>query len=872
MRKLLRRLQSIVLSRRAQADLAEEIEAHRAMLQDQLERRGADRAAAAAHSRRAMGNITLAREDARGTWLWPSLESVWQDVRYALRTLRREPGFALISVAALGAAIGINTTLFTIFNALVIAPWPVADPERVVTIHNTSMADVRVRAGGAPGGFSLAETAYFSANAKTVDGFIAMRSGGGDQTLGEDDTPASFVTGNYFSVLGVPMVHGRGFLPDEDQLASPAAVAVLSHGYWSRAHGGDASVIGRQVRFEGVPFTVVGVTGPDFTGTSPGRVDVWLPLAASQILRPNDRWTRSVLLKQACCVRVAGRLAAGVTREQAQAELTVLNRQFRQGAANADGGVRVAGTQFSADSKTDSTSSFVPMFIAVILVLTLACANVGNLLVARAAARRREIAVRLSVGASRLRIIRQLVTESLVVAIAAGLVGLWLASWAPPQLMALLVGSFGPALKPDATVLLFALGLTLVACLLFGLLPAFHGTRTGVASALRDGPVSPLHGMSLRSTLLGVQVAVAVVLVTAAGLLVRAVDDVSRRHLGYAVDNVSVVSFETPPQGFDAARTRAIAQQLAAGLEPLVGAGHLVFTSTAPLASGNIKGGFRRTADDEEQFNSVYEVSPGYFEFMGIPVIAGRGLRAGDADQPVIVINETMARRYWPARNAVGQSIISAGGWNREGQLLIIGIVRDVAMFSLTSVDPTIFQPLSWRTLPQVLVRDSAGTQSAITRTAADVDPLLRLRVRPLAGNLDPTVRPSRVAAVMASLLGFFALVLACIGMAGVFAYYVQQRTPEIGIRMALGAPAGEVVRLVLGAGVWPMLGGALIGFAGTIWTSRLLRSYLLGLSPLDPFAYAGVLAVLAVAALAATFVPARRATRVEPVVALRYE
>jgi predicted permease len=645
--KFVRRLWYSLRHRNIDAELAEELESHRAMAQARLESAGLPAVDAAAESRRLMGNLTLAREDARAERVLPWLDGAWQDFRYGLGSAAHQPGFAAVAIGTLAAAIGLNTTLFTIYNALALAPWPVADPAGVVTIHNTSAADVRARGGGAPGGFSFDQADYFRAHARTLTGFVTVRSGGGDQTLGDDDTPASWVSGNYFSLLGVKMALGRGFAANEDAGTAPAAVAVLSHGYWTRAHGRDPSVIGRVVQLEGIPFTVVGVTAPDFTGTTPDRVDVWLPMASTPLLRPEDRWTRNVFLKRACCVQLAGRLAPGVTREEAEAELTVLNRRYR--GDRDPGGVRIAGTQFAADAKTNATSLFPPMFLAVVLVLSLACANVGNLLLARATARRREIAVRLALGASRGRIVRQLLTESVILAVAAGALGIVIALWAPSRLMTLLAPTNGLALRPDTLVLTFSAGLTLLSCALFGLLPALHGARTGVANALKSGPLPRLAGLSVRNVLLGVQVAIAVVLVTAAGLLTRAIIDINSRAVGYSMRDLTALSFTAPARGFDASRIRDLSLEIASGVEPLLASGQAALTSTPPLVSGNIKGSYRLPGDPAEHNNAAYEVSAGYFELLQIPLLQGRTFQASDADRDVIIINETMARQHWPA-------------------------------------------------------------------------------------------------------------------------------------------------------------------------------------------------------------------------------
>ena len=746
MRAFFRRLQYLIRGRRLEAELREELEFHRALAQQRLEREGLSADAASAESRRVMGNLTLAREDARAAWVLPWIDSVRQDAAYACRQLARQPGFTMVAVGTLAAAIGLNTSLFTVFSAMAIRPWPVSDPDRVVTLFNMSSRDLRARNAGGPRGFSLDEAEYFRSRAKTLTGVVATRTGGGDQTLGDADVPVSWVSGTYFDVLGIAMAHGRGFSAEDDR-EMPSAVAVLSHAYWLREFGGDPSVVGRQVRFEDVPFTIVGVTDARFTGTKPERVDVWMPIGSASLLRPDDRWVRNVAQKRGnCCMALAGRLAPGVTREQARAELTVLDQQFRQerGISAPGDGVEIAGTQFAANPKGDPTGSFIPMFVGVLLVLLLACANVGNLLIARAVARRREIAVRLSLGASRARVMRQLLTEGVVLAAASGLVGLWIASWSPGYLVTTIVRSPALQLTPDSTVLAFTAGVTILSCIAFALAPAVHGTRIGVAGALKEGTPVGSARFRLRSVLLAVQVAAVVVLLCGAGLLVRAIEHAASRDLGFDIQGLSVASTEVPQRGFDAARLRAASLQMAIDLESLDGT-RVALTSTAPLGSGNIKGSFVIPGNPEEQTNSVYEVSAGYFPLTGTRLIAGRLFTAADTGKPVIVVNETMARRYWTVQDAIGRAIVCEGlgaGWNRQGQLEIIGVVKDVYVTSSTSVGSTIYQPLSGRSLPHVLFRSSDADAASIAAGAATrIDGRLRTRITPLAENLEPLLR-----------------------------------------------------------------------------------------------------------------------------------
>jgi predicted permease len=878
MLELWRRLRYALRRRQMEADIAAEIELHRAMTQARFERNGLSPEDASRASLRRMGNVALAREDANDAWIFPWLRSLRQDAGYALRGMRRQPGVTAIVVGTLAAGMGLNTTVFSVFNGLAMRPWPAREPDRIVTIYNLSRHDIRTRGGGGPMGFSLAEVQYFRHRAKSFSDFMATRSGGGNQVLDEDDAAVSWVSGNYFDLLGVVMTAGRGFMADEDRTGSPIGVAVISHGYWQRRFGGDPAVAGKTVQFEDVPFTIVGIAPPAFIGTSPRRTDVWMPIASAVLLRPEDRWVRNVAGRpENCCLAVAGRLAPGVTREQARAELVLLDQQFRAGRDPDAGAIRIDGTQLTAGPRGDVGSTFVPLFAAVMMVLVLACANVGNLLIARSAARRREIAVRLSLGASRGRIVRQLLTESLSLALVSGVVGMLFAAWFAPFLLAEIGGPSTIRSEPDTLVLTYAVGLSLLSCLLFGLAPALHGTRASVASALKGNGIQTAAGVPLRNLFLALQVAVTVVLLVSAGLLARAVQEATTRDTGFSMENLSVVSFDLPARGYDTKRLRATTFALADAVERAAPASKIALTSAEPLGTGNIKGNFAVTGIAEEQFNSVYEVSPSYFNLLGLGPLVGRTLQASDANTDAIVINETMARRYWThVASAVGQRILvdpASGGSNTPGHREIVGVVRDVLQTGLASADPTIYQPLSGRILPRVLIRSSTGHEAnAIVAAAKRVDAKLRARTRPVADNLGPIVRSSRTGAIVAASLGMLALVLAAVGILGLFSYWVQQRTREIGIHMALGARPSRIVRLLVASSGTALVSGLALGIVAAFAASGLLRSYLFGVNRADPIAYVAPMVLLTVAAIVATWLPARRATRIDPVIALRVD
>jgi len=875
MGRLLRRLQYLFRQRRLEAELAEELEFHRATKQQQLEEAGLSSAEAAHSARRALGNMTLAREDARGVWLAPWLEGVRQDLAYALRAMRRQPGFSLVAIGTLAAAIGLNTTLFTIYSAFALRPWPaVPDAGRVVTIYN----------GTGAGNFSRAAFEYFAEHTQSFEGlFVVRRAGDNVLNPGGDETRASWVSGGYFATLHVPMALGRGFALTDDRSDAPVMVAVLSHLYWTTRFGADSAIVGKTITIEDLPVVVVGVAGQKFMGTLPDRVDVWLPMSAAALFRPNERWVRDEVTRAISRHRVsgslnlAGRLAPEISTGQAQAELAVLALQFEPPSRPEGHGIRLLDTTALSGPKGGDGSAFLPIFGAVLLVLLLACANVGNLLLARAAARQREIAVRLSVGASRPRILRQLMTESLTLACVAGAIGIAIAWVLPGRLVDIAAGKpTALPLAPDTLVLAYTALLCVLACMVFGLAPALHATRASVAGALKSQVLLRSPRFSLRSVLLSTQLAVSVVLLVAAGLLLRGVRHGRGLDHGLAIDGVTVVSFSAPASVFDAGRTRAFTLQLADEIAALGPADAVGITQAVPFGSGNIKGSFRVPGSDMDTNNAVYEVSLGYFDLLGLSIVAGRGFGGDEAGPNAIVVNESLARLLGSPQAAIGRTIVSPpdNGWNQVGVLRIIGVVRDVRETPLEHVQPTIYQLLSGRSIPHVMVREAAapGIGGRISAAAARLDPRVRARMAPLSENIEARLQASRVTASVAAALGMLALLLATVGMFGVFSFWVQQRTHEIGIRMALGARAPEVVRLVVASSGRAVATGIVVGTAGALVASRLLQRSLYGLSPVDPITYTGVALLLAVSGIGATFVPARRAAHVDPLVTLRAE
>ena len=862
--KIIRHLQYLFHSRRMEQDLAEEMEFHRTMVQKDLEGSGLPAPDAALAGRRAMGPATQMREAARGVWIWPWLESIGQDAAYAARSMRRQPGFALVAMMVLACAIGLNTSLFTVYNAVALRPWPVPDPGRVVRVFGF----VRNPPKGLDNyrGFSVAEYRFLAEHTRSMAGLFFTRGEAG-LMLEQRKVRYVFVSGNYFQTLGVGMQRGRGFLPDEDRTDAPEAVAVISYSAWQNRFGGDPNIIGRRLRMQDSPFLVVGVTPPDFAGTAPEPTDLYLPLASMAILYPGDSWAGKFLHdRHTCCGEAGGRLAPGRSREQARAELSLLSAEYAREFKEQSDGVVLAGTQLLSSPATrgEIRAVFGLMFAGVLLVLLLACANVGNLLLARGVARRREIGVRMSLGAGRARVVRQLLTESLLLAVGAGVIGIALAWILPGPLLRRVAGEVSFRLQPDGTVLAYTLGLAMLACLACGLAPALAATRGTFQDAIQQRH----QRLSLRSLLLAIQVCVSVILLVGAGLLVRSVQHARATDPGFAVQDTASLSIDLPASAYPTPAIRTFFQTLSQSVQALPGSPTFGLSDMEPLGHGQGFTSFRLPGENEKQEKLVLQngVSAGYFDTLHIPVLAGRNFQDSDSGGAFILVNQAMADKYFSGGDGLGKTIVT--GSPKQ----IVGIVRNAHTAGLDAVDPMVYVPVNFSAGPHLIVHTGPEMLAAVRALVKGMEPRARVSSKDLSQNLDQWLSGVRLGATIAGMLGILALSLAAIGIAGVFAYSVEQRKREIGIRMALGARPAQLIGAVFGSAARSLAAGLALGMAGAFAASSLLRRYLFGISRLDAVTYTAVLGTLALAGLAATYLPARRAASVDPIESLRQD
>jgi predicted permease len=815
------------------------------------------------------------------------LSDLGRDVRYALRMLLRAPGFACVVVLTLALGIGANAVIFSAIDAVLLRDAPVAEPDRVAVVYTTS-GNQAYSSSSYPDYLDLRDSRAFESLAAFAS--VPLSLDANNQT---ESVPGEAVSGNYFDVLGVKIPVGRAFAPDEDRMAAPVRVAVISHALWQRVFSGDPSLIGRPIRLNGNAYTVVGVAPRGFRGPILGRApEVWVPMALQPEVRPPSAGLRRSLghsrlleVREMRWMNIIGRLPEGGSAAQAGSGAEVVARRLQTAHPESNRDRRF--TVISLGDGPGVRESTRPMLRllggAVILVLLIACANVASLLLARAVSRRRETAVRMAVGAGRARLVRQWLAESVLLAILGSIGALLIAWWGTP-----LLHTFGIPETIDLSVNPRVLGFTLLAAVasgvLFGLAPVAQTLRRDTITALRDegGAVATgAHAARMRSAFVVLQVALSLVLLVGAGLFLRTLNNAYSVDLGYEVDRTLLADINLDVRGYSQEAGQAAYERILERVKSIPGVASAGAARVTVLSGGSRTTGVSMNGQPTVQGASntlevrTNVVSHEYLEALGIPVVRGRSFdRTDRAGSPrVAIVSSSLARRLWPNADPVGKTLL-----NVSTPLQVIGVVPDtVYTNALESDSPPFFYSLlaqayeSGVTLHVRTAGDPLSVVPAVREAVRQVDSQIVVnRPRLLRDELDRSLSRERMMGTLIGLFGAIALVLAIVGLYGVMAHLANQRTTEIGIRLAMGAQPASILALLLGQGLRLVAIGSVLGVAGALLGTRYLESQLFGVKATDPLTYVGVCLVLFVAGLSACAVPACRAMRLEPVIALR--
>ncbi len=814
------------------------------------------------------------------------MDTLIQDIRYAVRSLGKSPWLVVAVVLSLALGIGANTTIFSLVNAIALRPLPSERPEELVSVFTSESNGARWGTSCYPDYVDFRDRTHSFAGLATYSVTplsLASEDGRGRRYLG------AVASGNFFTMLGVHAAQGRMLQPADDGAPGANPVVVLSHGMWQRKFMGNPALVGSPIRINGHAFTVVGVLPESFRGVIMGITpDLWVTASMSPLANPSSdmltqRGNRSNF--------VIGRLAPGVTAKGAEAEMNVVMRQLGIEHPAADSG-RFVTVVPEREARVfpairGPVMGFMALLLVVVaLVLLVACTNVAGLMLARATARRREIGIRLALGASRRRLITQLVTESVMLSLAGGGLGMLLALWGTDLLLAFqppLPFDLALDLRPDGRVLVFTLVISVLTGIVFGLVPALESVRSDVMPALRDES-SGRRRSRVRNGLVIAQIALSTLLLAGAGLFVRGLRNAYTLDPGFDPRHVIAMSFDLELQGYDRARGAAFQREVLGRVASLPGVESVAFAEHLPLGLGRQIGGVvvegHVPADGHLLEIHCSAVSPGYFATLRVPIIRGREFSATDqAGSPgVAIVNETFARRFWPGQNPIGKRITrdtsGEGGW-----LEVVGVARD-AKYNTLNEDPL---PYFYESLTQsysdevTLAARSRGAAPAMTDRIQDViktlDPTLPVYdIKTLEAHMGVSLLPARLVSVLLGGFGVLALLLSGIGLMGVVSYFASQRTREIGIRMALGALPAHVLALVVGHGMRLAAVGLALGIAAALGVTHFVQGFLYGVSPADPLTFLTILVVLAVVTLVAAWLPARRAARVDPMIALRHE
>jgi predicted permease len=846
-----------------------------------------------------------------------------QDIRYAFRILLQNPGFALVAVFSLALGIGANTAIYTLIDAVLLRSLPVQAPERLVVLA--------VNPDKPSTSFNYPDYRYIRDHNKSFSGVVASTGGGRTWAFSVPAEGASaraevvaggMVSGNYFEVLGVTPAIGRVFTSADNATEGAHPYAVLTYDFWRRRFGGDPRVVGAEITINRYPFRIIGVARQGFHGSSVGSsMDLFVPI---MMLKQVDAGVRQWNTRHFWWLNVIARLKPGVTMQAASPEADLLWKQILKSDPD-----QKPAPAWDKDSEKHNRGTLLPgsggysyfrnsvakpltvLMVVVGLVLLIACANVANLLLARAASRQREIAIRLAVGASRGRLIYQLILETLVVSILGGAAGLAFAWWGVRILIGLMPTRTFPIelhLTPDFRILGFAFGVSLLTGLICGLVPALQATRPDLIAALKNelGTVARTR-FDLRSALVVVQVAISLLLLIGAGLFIRSLRNLQTLDAGFVRESVLLVNVDPQSSaGYKGQRLRDFYDRLLERVRAFPDVRSASLAMITPLAgmrwNGDVAIQGYQWKPDEKPYIDFNAVSPDYFQTLGIPMLLGRDFRDQDSpaftpdpkDVPpskdqdgekpvgppqVAIINETMAKRFWPHETAIGKRFTDGDKFKMDNSFEIVGVVKDTKYFGMRNpVESMIYVP-DWRqgAQPRTLCIRSAAPPArltgAIRREVAKLDSSVPvLQTLTLEQQFDGNISQERIVTMLCGFFGALALLLAAVGLYGVMAQSVTRRVREIGIRMALGARTGVVLWLVLRHTAIMVVIGALIGLPTAFALTRFVTSFLFGLTPLDPLSLTVSTLVLVAVTLLAGYIPARRATRVDPMVALRYE
>ena len=838
------------------------------------------------------------------------LDSLWKDIRFSWRGLLKRPAFTLVALVILALGIGANTAIFTLINAVVLKPLPVRNPDELVLFNDkpnegtTSMSE-----GDFPSGhverLSYAAYRYFREHDSSFQELSAFRNGESRVSVRRVDAPGQaaerasghLVSGNYFSVLGVNAQQGR-VLTNEDDAASAQPAAVISHGYWKEKLNSDPQIVGRTLLFNDTAFTVVGVMPAEFFGTRVRRSpDFWLPLAFHPQIELRNGWLED---RNVYWLNLIGRLKPGVSIEQAQASVNVGLKQYftEQAGGQPSEDVRAAiqslyvtlapGARGLSGLRFYYSTALRMLMVIVALVLLIACANVGNLLLSRAAARQAEISLRQALGASRWRLVRQLLTESLLLSAIGGVAGILVAQWGVSLLVSKLAATAPLDVTPDAQILLFTLGISLLSGVLFGIAPALRATKTDLTTALKEKSTSGRKGFfNLGSSLVVAQVALSLVLLVGAGLFARSLIKLQQEDLGFNREDVLLVSVDMRLAGYKVENLSGVYRQLYDRLSALPNVQSATIASYSPMQGSRSTStvtvrGYTQTKDEDMNVGDMF-VGPRFAETLGVPLLMGREIGPQDTvtSARVGVVNQTFAKYYFKDQNPIGRRITFNEDSDKE-DFEIVGVIGDSKYAGAREeARRDVFRPIMQVQDQQVFanvfeLRTLGDPLALAAQVRAEIaqfnDRLPVLNTTSLRLQTDEALRQDKLIAQLVSFFGLLGLLLSCVGLYGIMAHAVVRRTNEIGIRMALGAERSNIIWMVLKETFLLVGIGLAIGLPASWGAAKLISNQLFGLQPGDPLTLALAVVVLTAVAALAGYLPARKASRVDPLVALRYE